>query len=416
MPCPYPEPVSQREPSIGGERGRSRPGEVFQVALLLGLTSFGGPIAHLGYFHREYVERRRWLSEATYLDLVALCQLLPGPASSQVGIGIGLLRAGWLGALAAWLGFTLPSAALLTALALLTADLDLSSLGWVHGLKLAAVAVVAAAVLSMWRTLAPDWPRRVLAMLAAAAMILLANAALQVVVIVGGGLAGWLLLRDVHVRATDDDPFPIGRRSGLAALATFVLLLTGLPLLAALSGSQPIAIVESFYRAGALVFGGGHVVLPLLSESVVAPGWVDRDAFLAGYGAAQAVPGPLFSVAAYLGAVLQPAPNGIPGALVALTAIFLPSFLLLAAALPFWNRLRRSPTVRGALAGTNAAVIGLLLAALVDPLWTSSVATPIDAALAALGFGALFVARAPPWAVVAALAVGAQLLAGLGAA
>jgi chromate transporter len=388
--------------------------EVFGVALVLGLTSFGGPIAHLGYFHREYVERRRWVSEATYLDLVALCQVLPGPASSQVGIGIGLLRGGWTGALAAWLGFTLPSAILLTAFALLTADVDLGALGWIHGLKLAAVAIVAAAILSMWRALAPDWPRRLLAVLAAGAMLLLSTAALQVGVIAAGAVAGWSLLRHLPAPETHDAPSPVGPRLGLTLLAAFALLLVGLPLAAALSGSTLVAVIESFYRAGSLVFGGGHVVLPLLSESVVAPGWIDRDTFLAGYGAAQAVPGPLFTVAAFLGASLEPEPNGPVGAGVALLAIFLPSFLLVGAALPFWERLRRSAAFRGALAGTNAAVIGLLIAALVDPLWTSTIEGLPDIVLVVVAFGALVAWRAPPWAVVGALAVAAQGMSLLG--
>ncbi|HVM25047.1 MAG TPA: chromate efflux transporter [Candidatus Limnocylindrales bacterium] len=384
--------------------------EVFRVALMLGLTSFGGPIAHLGYFHREYVARRRWLSEATYLDLVALCQFLPGPASSQVGIGIGLLRAGWGGALAAWVGFTLPSAVALTAFAMLTTEVDLAAAGWIQGLKLAAVAIVAVAVVSMWRSLAPDWPRRVLAVAAAAAMLLLQTAALQIAVIATGGLLGWWLLDRVPAPDRQEAPSPVGRRAGAVALALFVALLICLPLAVAATGSQAIAIVESFYRAGALVFGGGHVVLPLLSESVVTPGWVSEEAFLAGYGAAQAVPGPLFTFAAYLGVSLQPEPNGIAGAAVALAAIFLPSFLLVIGAFPFWDRLRRSAAFRGALAGTNAAVIGLLIAALYDPVWTSAVTGPVDVLLVALAFAALVVVNAPPWLVVAGLAVAAQLL------
>jgi chromate transporter len=384
--------------------------EVFRVALMLGLTSFGGPIAHLGYFHREYVARRRWLSEATYLDLVALCQFLPGPASSQVGIGIGLLRAGWGGALAAWVGFTLPSAVALTAFAMLTTEVDLAAAGWIQGLKLAAVAIVAVAVVSMWRSLAPDWPRRALAVAAAAAMLLLQTAALQIAVIATGGLLGWWLLDRVPAPDRQEAPSPVGRRAGAVALALFVALLICLPLAVAATGSQAIAIVESFYRAGALVFGGGHVVLPLLSESVVTPGWVSEEAFLAGYGAAQAVPGPLFTFAAYLGVSLQPEPNGIAGAAVALAAIFLPSFLLVIGAFPFWDRLRRSAAFRGALAGTNAAVIGLLIAALYDPVWTSAVTGPVDVLLVALAFAALVVVNAPPWLVVAGLAVAAQLL------
>ena len=392
----------------GEADGGANPGEVFRAALVLGLTSFGGPIAHLGYFHREYVERRRWLTEATYLDLVALCQLLPGPASSQVGIGIGLLRAGWGGALAAWLGFTLPSAVALTAFALLTADLELSGLGWVHGLKLAAVAIVAVAIVSMWRSLAPDWPRRGMAVAAGVVLLLLPAAALQVAVIAAGGLLGWWLLRDLPAPPDGGGPSPVGSRVGLMALAAFALLLAGLPIAAELTGSHPVAMIERFYRAGALVFGGGHVVLPLLSESVVTPGWLDADTFLAGYGAAQAVPGPLFAVSAHLGASLRPEPNGIAGATVALVAIFLPSFLLVAAALPFWHRLRRSPAFRGALAGTNAAVIGLLMAALVDPLWTGTVASIVDVALVGLAVATLLLTRTPPWLVVGALAIVAQ--------
>jgi chromate transporter len=405
-----------RRSSVPADDARPRAAlEVFRVALGLGLTSFGGPVAHLGYFHREYVERRRWLSEAAYLELVALSQLLPGPASSQVGIGIGLLRAGWAGAVAAWLGFTLPSAVLLTVFALATADLDLAAMGWVHGLKLAAVAIVAAAILAMWRALAPDWPRRLLALASAAALLLLSTAALQVAVIGVGGVAGWWLLRG---RTAAPQPAgalsPVSGRLGLVLVAVFFVLLVALPVAAAVTASPSIAVVESFYRAGALVFGGGHVVLPLLSESVVAPGWVDRDTFLAGYGAAQAVPGPLFAVAAHLGASLEPQPNGLLGAVVATVAIFLPSFLLVGAALPLWERLRRSSAVRGALAGASAAVIGLLIAALVDPLWISTVAHPADVGLAAAAFGVLVVLRAPPWAVVLVLAAAGQAMAIVG--
>ena len=380
------------------------------MALLLGLTSFGGPIAHLGYFHREYVTRRSWLSEATYLDLVALCQFLPGPASSQIGIGVGLLRAGWSGALAAWLGFTLPSAIALTAFALLTANLDVASAGWVHGLKLAAVAIVAAAVLSMWRSLAPDRPRKTIALLAAAAILVVESAGLQIGVIAAGGLLGWRLLARLPDSPTHEAPLPISRRAGITALAAFAVLLVGLPLATALTQAEWLAVTDSFYRAGALVFGGGHVVLPLLDESVVGPGWVGEEQFLAGYGAAQAVPGPLFTFAAFLGASLRPEPNGVPGAAVALGAIFLPSFLLVVGALPFWDRLRRSAAFRGALAGTNAAVIGLLLAALYEPVWTSAVAAPVDVALVVIAFGALVVWNVAPWLVVAALAATAQLV------
>jgi chromate transporter len=394
----------------GGEgRDAGSIGEVFRVALVLGLTSFGGPIAHLGYFQREYVERRRWLSDATFADLVALTQFLPGPASSQVGIGVGMLRAGWGGALAGWLGFTLPSAALLTAFALLAATVDLADAGWVHGLKLAAVAIVAAAVLSMWRSLAPDWPRRLLAVTAAAVVLLAGSALVQVAVIAAGALVGWWLLSGVASVPAEGAASPVSTRAGLVALGLFGALLVGLPLLEAFTGLTWVAVVEAFYRAGALVFGGGHIVLPLLEESVVAPGWVSQDTFLAGYGAAQAVPGPLFTFSAFLGASLEPSPNGVVGAVVGLVAIFLPGALLVIGVFSFWDRLRRSPAFRGALAGTNAGVIGLLLAALVDPVWTSSVASPQDVGLAIVAFGMLVLVRTPPWAVVAALALAGQV-------
>lgn len=382
--------------------------EVFRTALLLGLTAFGGPIAHLGYFHREYVERRRWVDDATYLDLVALTQLLPGPASSQVGMAIGLMRAGWPGAIASWLGFTLPSAALLTGFALVTADVDLADAAWVHGLKLAAVAIVASAVVSMRRRLAPDWQRSALAIAAAVVVIAVSAALTQVAVIGAGGLIGWRLLPAVAAADRDARRTPVGRRIGLVLLTAFAVVLVGLPLAAALTGLTAVAVVDGFYRAGALVFGGGHVVLPLLSESIVAPGWVTEDRFLAGYGAAQAAPGPLFTFAAYLGATLQPEPHGIGGALVALVAIFAPSFLLVGGVLPFWDGLRRSPAFRSALSGTNAAVIGLLLAALYDPVITSSILGPLDVVLALAAIVALVAWRAPPWAVVAALAIAAE--------
>lgn len=400
----------------GAERSQpvGRAAEVFRVALLLGLTSFGGPIAHLGYFHREYVIRRRWLAEATYADLVALCQVLPGPASSQVGIAVGLLRAGWTGAIAAWLGFTLPSAILLTAFALATSDLDLGGIAWIHGLKLAAVAIVAAAIVSMWRTLAPDGPRRLLALASAAAILLLPTAALQVAIIGAGGIGGWALLRGLPVAPAADAPSVVSVRAGIVALGAFAALLVGLPFAVAVSGSAALAVVESFYRAGALVFGGGHVVLPLLSESVVAPGWVDHDTFLAGYGMAQAVPGPLFTVAAHLGASLESPPNGVAGAAVALVAIFAPSFLLVTAALPLWDHLRRSPMLRGALAGANAAVIGLLIGALVDPLWAGTVESPVDAVLIGGAFVALVTLRLPAWTLVGLLAAAAEALAAFG--
>jgi chromate transporter len=394
--------------------GRGSVGEVFRVALGLGLTSFGGPIAHLGYFRREYVERRRWLSDATYADLVALSQFLPGPASSQVGIGVGLLRAGYAGAVAAWLAFTLPSAILLTAFAFLATGSGVAEAGWVHGLKLAAVAIVATAVLAMWRALAPDLRRGLLALAAAAVILALHTPLTQLAVIIVGGLAGWAVLRIEPPSGLDDAASPVGRRTAIVALAAFFGLLLGLPVVAAASGVTGVAVVESFYRAGSLVFGGGHVVLPLLSESVVEPGWVDADQFLAGYGAAQAVPGPLLSFAAFLGASLRPQPNGLAGAAVALVAIFLPSFLLVIGAFPFWHRLRASPTFRNALAGTNAAVVGLLLAALYDPVATSAVTSLLDVVLVVVALGALVLRGVPPWLVVVGLALAAQLTAAVG--
>jgi len=393
-------------------QGDGSVGEVFRVALGLGLTSFGGPVAHLGYFRREYVERRRWLSDATFADLVALSQFLPGPASSQVGIGVGLLRAGYGGALAAWSAFTLPSAMLLTAFAFLAASTDVAGAGWIHGLKLAAVAIVAVAVLAMWRSLASDVTRSALAIAAAAVILAVHTPLTQLAVIAGGGLLGWIVLRVAPPDGGDEVAAAVSRRVALLALGTFLGLLVGLPIVAAASGLTSIAVVESFYRAGSLVFGGGHVVLPLLSESVVAPGWVDADQFLAGYGAAQAIPGPLFSFAAFLGASLRPEPNGALGAAVALVAIFLPSLLLVIGIFPFWHRLRRWPAVRNALAGTNAAVVGLLLAALYDPLATSAVTSLVDVALVGVAVTALALRVVPPWLVVVAMAVAAQLTAG----
>ncbi|HXG40537.1 MAG TPA: chromate efflux transporter, partial [Candidatus Limnocylindrales bacterium] len=309
-----------------------------------------------------------------------------------------------------WLGFTLPSAVLMTAFALLTARVDVSGAGWVHGLKLAAVAIVATAVLSMWRSLAPDRPRQTIALAAAAAILVAPTAAFQIFVIAAGGLLGWRFLGDLPVPDVGDAASPVSRRVGIAALATFGAILVGLPLLATVARLEALAVVDSFYRAGALVFGGGHVVLPLLYESVVEPGWVSAEQFLAGYGAAQALPGPLFTFAAFLGASLGPQPNGVPGAVVALIAIFLPSFLLVVGAFPFWERLRRSPAFRGALGGTNAAVVGLLLAALYQPVWTSAVAGPLDVALVVVAFGALVVWNAPPWLAVLFLALAAELV------
>jgi chromate transporter len=384
--------------------------EVLAAALRLGLTSFGGPIAHIGYFRREYVERRGWLDAEAFADLVALCQLLPGPASSELGIAIGTRRAGYLGGLAAWIGFTLPSALALTAFALLTSGVDLSTAGWVEGLKLGAVAVVAQAVWSMGRTLTPDLPRAALAAAAAIAMLLAPTPIFQVGVILAGGLLGWRFLRGEPPAATYQvEPTP-NRRVGVACLAAFGVLLVVLPLAHALFPDQALAVVDAFYRAGGLVFGGGHVVLPLLHAAVVPPGWVSDDRFLAGYGAAQAVPGPLFTFSAYLGASLGPAPNGIEGAALALGAIFLPAFLLIWGALPFWDTLRRSSSFAAALRGTNAVVVGILAAALITPIGTGALHSPVEVIVALAGLSALLTGRVPPVAVVVLAALGGQLL------
>src|SRR5215470_8583112 len=388
--------------------------EVLAVFLRLGLTSFGGPVAHLGYFHTEFVERRRWLDERSYVDLVALCQFLPGPASSQVGIGTGLLRAGVPGAFAAWVGFTLPSALALVLFAYGVGTLERAlGSGWLHGLKIAAVAVVAQAVWGMARSLCPDRPRATLAVLAAIVALLVPSAWGQVGAIVAGGLIGVALWREGAGAPGSALHVPIGRTFGLVSLALFFALLAGLPLLAAALPSQALALFDSFYRSGSLVFGGGHVVLPLLQAEVVPPGWVTNDAFLAGYGAAQAVPGPLFTFAAYLGAVMGAVPNGWLGGLICLVAIFLPSFLLLIGALPFWNSLRRRPAAQSTIRGVNAAVVGLLLAALYKPVWTSAIFTPADFAIGIVAFLLLALWAVPPWLVVVFGALAASTVAAI---
>ena len=388
--------------------------EVFAAALRLGLTSFGGPVAHIGYFRREYVERRGWLDDHDFAEYLGLSQSLPGPASSQLGIAIGTARAGPLGGVVSWLGFTVPSAAALVALALLTSTVDLAAAGWVHGLKLAAVAVVAQAVAALTGSLAPDWPRKLLALAAAAVALLWADSLAQVAIIAGGAAVGWLLLTASPTRDVDADPSPpsrIGRSAGMLCLALFAILLAAAPLTRAPGVDPALAMTGALYRSGALVFGGGHVVLPLLDAGVVDPGWVGEDRFLAGYGAAQAVPGPLFSFAAYLGAVATPL-GGVAGGAVALLAIYLPSFLLLFGVLPFWDVLRRSPGIRRALTGVNAAVVGLLAAALYQPVWTGAVSSVSDIAIVAVALAALVLARLPPIAIVLGCALAGQLLAG----
>lgn len=377
-------------------------GEVFGAFLKLGLTSFGGPIAHLGYFREELVLRRRWIDEAGYADLVALCQFLPGPASSQVGFALGLMRGGALGALAAWCAFTLPSATLLLLFAVAQTSLTGPvAAGAIDGLKLVAVAIVAQAVWGMAKSLCPDRERASIALVAVLIVTFVGGGIGQIGAIVVGGLIGLWLCRAEGSPAAQALRVPVSRRAGATMLACFFVLLVGAPLAVASLDLQALALFDVFYRAGALVFGGGHVVLPLLEAGVVPPGWVSESDFLAGYGAAQAVPGPLFTFGAYLGAMMGPEPNGFGGALISLVAIFLPGLLLVAGALPFWDQVRVQPQAQSAMRGTNAAVVGVLGAALYDPVWTSAVIEPSDFALALIGFILLTVWKTPPLAVVA---------------
>lgn len=381
--------------------------EVFAVALRLGLTSFGGPIAHLGYFRDEYVVRRKWLDERSYADLVALCQFLPGPASSQVGMAIGIARAGLPGALAAWLGFTLPSALALVLFAFGIGALGgIGDVGWLHGLKVVAVAVVTQAVWGMAKSLCPDRSRATLAIAAALVTLSWPTAAGQLLSIAVAGFLGWRLLPSSALGAISHAQFSITRRVGAIAWVIFFGLLFGLPVIRQLTVSQPLSVFDSFFRVGSLVFGGGHVVLPLLQAEVVGPGWVTNEQFVAGYGAAQAVPGPLFTFSAYLGAVM----DGWSGALLTLVAIFLPSFLLVIGALPFWDMLRSKSSFQSALSGINGAVVGLLLAALYNPVWTSAIHTSADFGLGLVAFGLLMFWKWPPWLVVVLTAVGGELL------
>lgn len=387
--------------------------EVFSVFLRLGLTSFGGPVAHLSYFREEFVERRKWLDEKAYADTVALCQFLPGPASSQVGIVLGLLRAGFRGGLAAWAGFTLPSALALIVFAYGLGRIgDITHVAWLHGLKIVAVAVVAQAVWGMAKNLCPDRERASLAVAATVLTLAFPSAAGQIGTIVLGGLIGWRFLPAAASGAHAPLPIPVSRANAAWSAALFALLLIGLPILAQATSSHAIALFASFYRAGSLVFGGGHVVLPLLQQAVVPQGWIDNDAFLAGYGAAQAVPGPLFTFAAYLGTAMKDNPNGWTGGLLCLVAIYLPSFLLLIAALPFWDALRHRAGVQSALKGVNAAVVGLLLGALYTPVWTSAILSKTDFSLAVAAFLLLIFWKTPPWLVVVLGALGATAFSG----
>lgn len=388
------------------------PGEVFAAFLKLGVTSFGGPIAHLGYFRDELVVRRKWIDETAYADLVALCQFLPGPASSQVGFALGLLRAGPLGALAAWTAFTLPSAILLVLFATVAASIDGPvGTGLLHGLKIVAVAVVAQAVWGMAKSLTPDRERASIALAAIVCAVFVAGAFGQVLALAVGAVAGLVFCRAEAAGQASHLCFRVPKTVGFVSLASFALLLVFLPLLAASDASQGLSLFDAFYRAGALVFGGGHVVLPLLQSEVVSNGWVTKDAFIAGYGATQAVPGPLFTFAAYLGAVVGPQPNGLAGAAIALVAIFLPGMLLLVGALPFWEKFRKRLLAQAAMRGANAAVVGILGAALYDPVWTSAIFTAKDFTLALAGFILLTVWKTPPWAVVLFCAAGGVMLA-----
>lgn len=382
--------------------------EVLLAFLKLGVTSFGGPIAHIGYFRTELVVRRRWVDEATYTDLVALCQFLPGPSSSQLGFSLGLIRAGYWGGLAAWLGFTLPSALLMTVLAAGAQALRGSlATGLMHGLKLVAVAIVAQAVWGMARTLCPDRERASIAGAAAIAVLCAHSPLAPIAVILLGGLAGLPLCRAVAPAATGSTGMPVSRRAGIAALCAYALLLVALPAFDTLSRS--VRLFDAFYRSGALVFGGGHVVLPLLQSALVDAGWVTDDAVVAGYGAVQAMPGPLFSVAAYLGALAAPTRTGAAGALCGIVAIFLPGLLVVLGALPFWDGSRRRLGAQAAMRGINAAVVGLLGAALYDPLWTTSIESGADVALALAGFILLTAWRAPPLLVVVLVAAAGMM-------
>ncbi|GAB3054983.1 chromate transporter [Virgibacillus ainsalahensis] len=381
--------------------------EILIVSTRLGLTSFGGPIAHLGYFHEEYIRRRKWMDEKSYADLVALCQFLPGPASSQVGIGIGVMRGGVLGGIISFLGFTLPSVIALIIFVSLLNTFGIEEAGWINGLKVVAVVVVAHAVLGMAKKLTPDLQRKTIALFALVVTLLWQTAYSQIGVILLAGVIGFLLYRQQNTQEEQSvSHFPISRRFGYICLTLFFGLLIVLPILRNFTSIEWVALFDSFYRSGSLVFGGGHVVLPLLEQEFVPAGWLSEQEFLAGYGAAQAVPGPLFTFAAYIGAVI----NGWQGGLFATFAIFLPAFLLILGTLPFWDALRSNPKIKGALIGVNASVVGILISALYHPIWTSSINEAIDFALAAILFSMLVYWKLPPWIIVLTGAIGGLLI------
>ncbi|MBV7505775.1 chromate efflux transporter [Bacillus sp. sid0103] len=381
--------------------------EILLVSTKLGLTSFGGPVAHLGYFYEEYVQNRKWIDEKGYADLVALCQFLPGPASSQVGIGIGVIRGGFLGGILAFIGFTTPSVIALILFAMILHGLEINDSGWIHGLKIVAVAVVAHAVLGMAQKLTPDIERKAIALFTLVGTLLCQTAYTQVGLILLAGAAGLLIYKkhEVDRDATTID-FPISKRFAVVCLILFFGLLVLLPLLREVTSIKWIALFDSFYRSGSLVFGGGHVVLPLLEREFVPSGWLSKEEFISGYGVAQAVPGPLFTFAAYIGTVI----NGWKGGILATIAIFLPAFLLVLGTLPFWNLLRQNPNIKGALMGVNAAVVGILIAAFYHPIWMSSILAPIDFAFAAILFGMLVFWKLPPWVIVFTGAVGGVVI------
>ena len=381
--------------------------EILALSTKLGLTSFGGPTAHLGYFHNEYIQKRKWMDEKSYADLVALCQFLPGPASSQVGIGIGVARAGVLGGIVSFIGFTLPSVIALILFALILQEFDINQSGWIHGLKIVAVAVVAHAIIGMAQNLTPDIKRKGIALFALVATLFWQTTFTQVLVIVISALFGYFLYKQVQISDGDKMNFPISRLFGSVCLGLFFGLLILLPIINGLISSNWLAMFDSFYRSGALVFGGGHVVLPLLQSEFVPTGQITEEAFLSGYGATQAVPGPLFTFAAYLGTVMF----GWQGGILATIAIFLPAFLLVIGTLPFWDILRSHPKMRGSLMGVNAAVVGILISAFYHPIWTSSILSPIDFAFAASLYSMLAFWKLPPWIVVITGAIGGSLIA-----
>lgn len=380
--------------------------EVLFVSTKLGLTSFGGPVAHLGYFHEEYIRRRKWMDERSYADLVALCQFLPGPASSQIGIGIGVMRAGVLGGIFAFIGFTMPSVILLILFALILQGLHITDASWIHGLKLVAVAIVAHAIIGMAEKLTPDIQRKIIALFAVASTLLWQTAYTQVGIIIVSGIIGFLIYKEHKEEKNEQYSFFISKKFASICLILFFSLLILLPVLREVTSISWIAMFDSFYRAGSLVFGGGHVVLPLLEKEFVPTGMLSKETFLAGYGATQAVPGPLFTFAAYLGTIM----NGLQGGLLATVAVFLPAFLLIFGTLPFWDTLRKNNKIKGALMGVNAAVVGILISAFYSPIWTSSILAPIDFVFAAILFSMLAYWKLPPWIIVLTGAIGGIIL------